>query len=87
MNEISLKFGRLKSTDLESSESIAIEKRYCQLEQGPDPFKLTDEEKKVLCELIQSVDKIYCWWRSRYLTKQEAIDYVMNYGTEKEKQL
>lgn len=79
-----LKWGTLKDWQIYSKESYAILTKY--LETGVSMScalqKDTAEQKKIICELIDCLDgKIQNDLSGDFLTKQEAKDYIMEYGT------
>lgn len=85
MNEyLLLKWGTLKDWTIKSEKSFEILDKYCKLGHNPSCMmqKDTPEQKRLICELIDSLDgTIQNDWSGDYMTKQEAKDYVMEYGT------
>lgn len=86
--EITLKWGTLKGWNPKSDAAKVLLKRYfdigssmsCMAQQD------TDEQKQILVDLANlSGMKIYLDWDGKYVSKDEAIEYIQNYGTKKEK--
>lgn len=80
---ILLKWGTLKGWKFDSKKSQEFMQRYrdigmsmsCMLQED------TPEQKQILCDLIRQHDgTITNDWDGKDYTKEEAIDYVMNYG-------
>ena len=86
-----LKFGALKQWSNIPDNLTPLIKEY--LEAGDTAWlihemrsvdKMTDKRKAVLCKLIDAIDgKIQEDWDGKILTKQEAKDYINNYGVTK----
>lgn len=81
--ELTLKWGTVKGWDDLSEKSQEIMQRYfadgvpwsCATDK-PD-----DARKAILCELIDQLDgKIYLDWDGKYVSKDEAKSYVVDYG-------
>lgn len=87
-NTLSLKWGTLKSWHFDSEEGRKLLEEYNEIGTtfGAMMQKDTPRQKEIICELIDLCDgnTIYLHWRGEDVSKQEAKDYVMNYGTEKE---
>jgi hypothetical protein len=78
-----LKWGTIKGYGNLSPKSIAIAKRYVKLGVSMSAMAqdITDEHRKVLCELIDSIDgTISNDWSGQIYTKEEAKNYVMSYA-------
>lgn len=81
-----LKWGVPKGWNLGGNEEcLELLKKYYALGESASAMSQpnTDEHKKVLCELIDKIDGTISndWDGKDYNTKQEAKDYVMNYGS------
>lgn len=81
INQISLKWGTLKSWDLETAEAIQLIKEYYE-----DPVSIsvalhknTEKQKEVICKLIDISDSIWNDWEDKEMTKEEAKEYVLNF--------
>ncbi len=82
-DKIILKWGTLKGWTLNKPESLALLKKY---ETFPTTWSAmsqhdTPEQKEILCELIRQHDgTIYLDWDGKFVTKDQAIAYIMDYG-------
>lgn len=79
---LSLKWGTLKGWKLETDKSKELVKRYHELGASVSAMMQqdTDEQKKIICELIDAVDgEIDNDWSGEIMTKEQAKEYVMNY--------
>lgn len=84
-NYLTLKWGTLKSWDFVNSEKGAeLLKEYGEIGQSFSAMaqKDTPRQKEIICELIDICDgdTIYLDWDEEDVSKQEAKDYVLNYG-------
>lgn len=84
-NFLTLKWGTLKSWNFRNSEKgKALLKEYSQIGSCFSAMaqKDTPRQKEIICELIDLCDgdTIYLDWDGKDVSKQEAKDYVMNYG-------
>ena len=84
-NYLTLKWGTLKSWDFTHSEKgIELLKEYNQIGSSFSAMaqKDTPRQKEIICELIDLCDgdTIYLDWDGKDVSKQEAKDYVLNYG-------
>jgi len=81
-----LKWGTLKGWNLpEEGECFELLKKY--FAEGVPMSAMADrpeeERKKILCELINKFDgPITNDWSGEEYTKEQAINYIMNYGKE-----
>lgn len=80
---LTLKWGTIKGWNNLSEKSVGLLKRYfpegrpmsCMLD-SPDASRRT-----ILCELIDGIDgEIWNDWEGKLMSKDEAKDYVTNYG-------
>ena len=85
-NQLSLKWGTLKSWEFTSEKGLALLKEYEELgwSAGAMRSRDTPRQKGIICELIDlcDEDKIYLHWDGKYVTKEEAKKYVMEYPKE-----
>ena len=83
MNHIALKWGTLKGWDVEEESEIL--RKINEFLKGAPVSCMADKpdetRKKLLCEIIDMVDgEIENDWTGEPLTKDQAKEYVMNYG-------
>jgi len=84
-NYLTLKWGTLKSWDFDGSEKgKKLLKEYNKIGSSLSAMfqKDTPRQKEIICELIDLCDyeKIYLDWDGKDVSKEEAKEYVMNYG-------
>ena len=87
---LSLKWGTLKAWKLnEGGPAFAALKKYHEV--GPVEFGCMQQhdtavQKDAICEAIDALDAETIWldWDEREVTKQEAKEYVRNYGKDKQ---
>lgn len=82
---LTLKWGTLKSWKFSGNEAaIALYKEYCAIGSSVSAMTQHDtpRQKEILCELIDLCDgdTIYLEWDGKDVPKQEAKEYVLNYG-------
>ena len=87
-NSLTLKWGTLKSWNFSNSEKGAeLLKEYNKIGSSFSAMMQRDtpRQKEIICELIDLCDgdTIYLDWDGKDVSKQEAKDYVMNYGKNK----
>jgi hypothetical protein len=81
---ITLKWGTLKSWRLISEKGQELLKRYHELGASFSAMaqKDTQEQKDIICQMIDTVPgDIYLDWDDKYVSKEEAKKYVMEYNT------
>ena len=84
-NYLTLKWGTLKSWDFdESKKGQKLLEEYQKIGQSLRLMAQRDtpRQKEIICELIDLCDgdTIYLDWDGEYVSKEEAKEYVMNYG-------
>lgn len=81
---LTLKWGALKGWSLKTDASRAAFKRYADLGMSLSAMAQHDtpEQQTALLDLIDVVDcdEIYLDWDGKYVSKDEAKDYVRNYA-------
>lgn len=86
-NHLTLKWGTLKSWHFESEKGQALLKEYIKIGSSFSAMAQRDtpRQKEIIHELIDACDSefVYLDWDDKYVSKQEAKDYVTNYGKEK----
>lgn len=83
---VTLKWGTLKSWKVTSREGKELLEKYALLGYSMSAASQHDtpEQKEIVCKLIDLVpDEIYLDWDDKYASKDEAKQYVMDYGKEK----
>jgi hypothetical protein len=81
-----LKWGTLKGWKIETDKSRAAFEKYCAdpVSMGAMQQEDTPGQKAALCELIDAIDgPIRNDWSGEEYSKDQAKDYVMNYGRPK----
>lgn len=72
-----LKWGKLEMRNLSNNDVIEMMKIVDELRDKPCGMK------DIICKLIDAVtEPILLEWDNRYVSKDEAKEYVMNYGKE-----
>lgn len=83
-NELALKWGTLKRWHFDSEKGKALLKEYHEIGScfSAAMQEDTPRQKEIICELIDECDgeTIYLDWDDKDVSKQEAKDYVINYG-------
>lgn len=86
-NYLTLKWGTLKSWKFESPIAHELLKEYEEIGCSMSAAMQHDapRQKAIIHELIDLCDSefVYLNWDGKYVSKQEAKDYVTNYGKEK----
>lgn len=82
---LTLKWGTLKSWKFSGNEAaIKLFREYHEIGSSVSAMTQADtpRQKEIICELIDLCDgdTIYLDWDDKDVSKQEAKDYVMNYG-------
>lgn len=83
-NELTLKWGTLKSWRFDSEKGQQLLKEYGEIGSSLSAMtqKDTPRQKEIICELIDECDgdTIYLEWDGKDVSKDEAKKYVMEYG-------
>jgi hypothetical protein len=83
-DSLSLKWGTLKSWDIYSETGRSLLKRYFEIGASMSAMMQNDtpEQKDIICQLIDGCagDTIYLDWDDKDVSKEEAKEYVRNYG-------
>ena len=85
MNSLTLKWGTVKGWELDSDEAVEAIRKWqnfgvslsaaCQQD--------TPEQKQALLDAIDHMDEIWLDWVNKQVTREEAKEYVRNYGNKK----
>ena len=83
-DRLSLKWGTLKSWNLTSQKGQDLLKRYFEFGAPASAMLHHDnsEQKELLCQMIDECGaaEIYLSWDGKYVSKEAAKKYVMEYG-------
>lgn len=87
MNRLTLKWGTLKGWELKSPEAIKLIEEYhqCPVSYSAMIQRDTKEQKEIILKLIDLADEILLDWENKIVTREEAKDYILNYGQQKTK--
>ncbi len=90
-NHLTLKWGTLKAWNVEGNEAaIQLMKRYNEIGSSFSAMcqRDTPEQKEIICKLIDLMPgEIYLSWDGKYVSKDEAKKYVLEYPTAAERRL
>ena len=82
-----LKWGSLKAWNFTQPKTCELLQRWASLGHTASAIAQRDtpEQKQLICELIDAgnFETVLLDWEDRQVSKQEAKDYVMNYGASK----
>ena len=88
---LDLKWGTLKGWEFHSKKSKALLQEYSDIGASMSVAmqKDTQRQKEIICELIDigNFKKVYLNWDGKYVSKDEAKRYVMEYGKPKIQEL
>lgn len=79
---LTLKWGTLKEWELTSKRGKELQEEYDKIGSSFSAIhqKDTPRQKEIICEMIDLVPgEIYLEWDGKYVTKEAAKTYVMNY--------
>lgn len=83
-NHLTLKWGTLKAWDFEGNETAKqLLKRYAEIGASFSAMMQRDtpEQKEIICKLIDlTPGEIHLDWDDKWVSKDEAKRYVMEYG-------
>lgn len=86
MNSLTLKWGSAKAWRLETEEARAAMQKWIDFGHGGSAAMHHDspEQQQALLEVIDHADEIWLDWDDKKVTREEAKEYVLNYGTEEQ---
>jgi hypothetical protein len=88
-NYLTLKWGTLKSWDFkENKEAFKLLKQYYKIGASMSVMtqKDTPKQKEIICKLIDLMPgKIYLEWEDKFVSKEKAKKYIMEYRLKKDK--
>jgi hypothetical protein len=81
-NSLTLKWGTVKGWSLHTDEARAAMDKWSSYGVSMSAMlqKDTPEQQQALLDLIDLMDEIYLDWDGRYVTREQAKEYVLNYG-------
>lgn len=81
-NCLTLKWGSVKGWDLETDEAKAALQKWADggVSMSAMAQRDTPEQKEALCNAIDYMDEIYLDWEGKNVSREEAKEYVRNYG-------
>lgn len=83
-NFLALKWGTIKAYNFENNkEALALLNRYYQIGSSISAALQddTDEQKEIVCKLIDLADTLYLSWEGKVVSRCEAKKYVNNYNS------
>lgn len=82
MNSLTLKWGTVKAWNLETEDAQAALKKWHDLGVSASAMLQDDtpEQKRALLDAIDHMDEIWLDWEGKQVTREEAKEYVRNYG-------
>lgn len=84
MNTLQLKWGSVKGWDLETPEAKSALQKWADFGENVSAMmhRDTPEQQQALLAAIDHMDEIYLEWDGKYVSREEAKEYVLNYGKE-----
>ena len=86
-DHLTLKWGTLKSWNLNSEKGKELLRKYHALGSSAGAMTQHDtpEQKELICQMIDEcgAEEIFLDWDGKYVTKDDAKQYVMGYGKKK----
>lgn len=82
MNSLTLKWGTVKGWNLETEEATAALQKWADFGHSPSAAMQHDtpDQKQALLDAIDHMDEIWLDWEDKKVTREEAKEYVLNYG-------
>lgn len=83
MNSLTLKWGTVKGWKLETDEAKAALQKWADGGVSMSAMMQNDspEQKQAILDAIDHMDEIWMDWEGKQVTREEAKDYVRNYGS------
>ena len=84
MNILTLKWGTVKGWDLKSAEAVAALQKWADFGRSASAMmqKYSPEQQQALLEAIDLMDEIWLDWEGKQVSREEAKEYILNYGKE-----
>lgn len=84
-NVLTLKWGTVKGWELETDEAVAALQKWADhgISMSAACQHETPEQKQALIEAIDHMDSIWLDWEGKEVSRDEAKEYVRNYGKKK----
>lgn len=86
MNSLTLKWGTVKGWNLETEEATTALQKWADFGRalgGAIMQRDSPEQQKALLDAIDHMDEIWLDWEGKKVSREEAKDYVRNYGKKK----
>ena len=85
MDTLTLKWGTVKGWNVESDEATSALQKWADhgVCMSAAMQKDTPEQQQALLDAIDQMDEIWLDWEGKQVTREEAKEYVLNYGKEK----
>lgn len=83
-NTITLKWGSVKGWHIETDEAKAALQRWADFGVSMSAITQRDtpEQKQALIDALDYFDEFWLDWEGKEVTRDEAKDYILNYGKE-----
>lgn len=84
MNRLTLKWGSVKGWELDTDEAIQALQKWADfgVSMSAVAQRDTPEQKQALIDAIDHMDEIWLDWEDKVVSREEAKEYVTNYGKE-----
>lgn len=85
INHLTLKWGTVKAWKLNTPEARAAFQKwsYGGVSMSAMTQNDTPEQKQAICDLINLCDDIWLDWNGKQVSREEAKNYILNYGKQK----
>jgi hypothetical protein len=82
MNSLTLKWGTVKGWKLDDPEAQAALQKWAEFGYSMSAAcqRDTPEQKQALIQAIDHMDEIWLDWDNKQVSREEAKEYVLNYG-------
>lgn len=82
MNSLTLKWGTVKGWDLKTPEAVAALQKWADCGRSASAMmqKDTPEQQQALLDAIDHMDEIWLDWEDKQVSREEAKEYIRNYG-------
>lgn len=82
-NSLTLKWGTVKGWEIETDDAREALQKWADhgVSMSAACQHDTPEQKQALIDAIDHMDSIYLDWEGKFVTREEAKEYIRNYGT------